>query len=267
MRIATWNVNGLRARLAYIQHWLAARAPDVVGLQELKVAEDKFPTEVFEQLGYQVALHAQKSWNGVAVLSRLPMRVRQRGLPGEAAGGARLLHCRIAAGALGELDFATVYCPNGKHIEHPDFARKLVWYESLTAYLGGLGDVDGPKAQRGFVVCGDFNVVPEAVDGWRGAAADGSIFCTQEERDRYRALLGLGLEDLFRVRHPSEQAFSWWDYRAGAFPRNQGLRIDTLLGNAAVREQVREVVIDRDYRKKKDGNIASDHAPVYADLA
>ena len=267
MRIATWNVNGLRARLAYIQHWLAARAPDVVGLQELKVAEEQFPAEIFQRLGYQVALHAQKGWNGVAVLSRLPLEVRQRGLPGAQESGARLLHCRIAAGAFGPLDFATVYCPNGKHIDHPDFAAKLAWYDSLREYMESLGDMGGRDGQSGVVVCGDFNVVPAPVDGWRGAAADGSIFCTKEERERFQALLALGLEDLFRARHPGKQAFSWWDYRAGAFPRNEGLRIDTLLGNAAVGAHVRDVVIDRDYRKKKEGNIGSDHAPVYADLA
>ena len=261
MRIATWNVNGLRARLDYIQHWLAARSPDVVGMQELKVAEEQFPADVFEQLGYRVALHAQKGWNGVAVLSRLPMQVEQAGLPGQEEAGARLLHCRIAGGAASELGFVTVYCPNGKNIDHEDFPRKLAWYDSLAAYLGGQG-TDSP-----FVLCGDFNVVPAPLDGWRGDAADGTIFCTSEERRRFQGLLDLGMTDLFRHLHPDRQAFSWWDYRAGAFPRNQGLRIDTLLGTTAVAERLRDVVIDRDYRKKKDGNIGSDHAPVYADIA
>lgn len=260
MRIATWNVNGLRARLDYIQHWLAARQPDVVGMQEIKVASEQFPTAVFEQLGYQVALHAQKGWNGVAVLSRLPLTVEQAGLPGQEDAGARLLHCRVEDEALGELGFATVYCPNGKAIDHADFRGKLAWFDSLRDYLEGV-DVARP-----FVLCGDFNVVPAAIDGWRGAAADGAIFCTAEERARFQGLLDRGLTDLFRHRHPLHQAFSWWDYRAGAFPRNEGLRIDTLLGSKAVAERLREVAIDREYRKKKDGNIGSDHAPVYADL-
>ena len=260
MRIATWNVNGLRARLAYIQHWLAARSPDVVGMQEIKVAEEQFPADVFEQLGYRVALHAQKGWNGVAVLSRLPMEIEQAGLPGQERAGARLLHCRIAGHAGVELGFATVYCPNGKNIDHEDFPRKLAWYNSLAEYLSGV-DTGSP-----FVLGGDFNVVPQPLDGWRGDAADGTIFCTTEERRRFQALLDLGMTDLFRHLHPARQAFSWWDYRAGAFPRNQGLRIDTLLGTTAVAERLRDVVIDRDYRKKKDGNIGSDHAPVYADI-
>ena len=261
MRIATWNVNGLRARLEYIEHWLAARQPDVVGLQEIKAAEDQFPFEVFRRLGYDVAIHAQKGWNGVAVLSRLPMRTVRRGLPCQEDAGARLLHCRIQTDSAGALDFATVYCPNGKDTTHEDFPRKLAWYDSLRAYL------DGVDTGALFVLCGDFNVVPAALDGWRGAAADGTIFCTAEERARYQALLAHDLTDLYRHLRPSEQAFSWWDYRAGAFPRNQGLRIDFLLGTAAVTERLRDVAIDRDYRKKKDGRLSSDHAPVYADIA
>lgn len=261
MRIATWNVNGLRARLEYIQHWLAARQPDVVGLQELKAAEDQVPLEVFRQLGYEVAIHAQKGWNGVAVLSRLPMRVVRLGLPDQEGAGARLLHCRIQTDSAGELDFATVYCPNGKDTTHADFPRKLAWYDSLRAYL------DTVDTGAAFVLGGDFNVVPVALDSWRGAAADGAIFCTAQERTRYQALLAHDLADLYRHLHPCKQAFSWWDYRAGAFPRNHGLRIDFLLGTPAVTERVRDVAIDRDYRKKKDGHLSSDHAPVYADLA
>lgn len=260
MRIATWNVNGLRARLEYIQHWLAARQPDVVGLQEVKATEDQFPAEVFRQLGYDVVVHAQKGWNGVAVLSRLPMQTVRRGLPNQEDAGARLLHCRIQTDNVGELGFATVYCPNGKDTEHEDFPRKLAWYDSLRAYLDGV-DTSAP-----FVLGGDFNVVPTPLDGWRGAAADGTIFCTAQERERYRALLDHDLTDLFRHLRPSKQAFSWWDYRAGAFPRDQGLRIDFLLGTRAVTERLRDVAIDRDYRKKKDGRLSSDHAPVYADI-
>ena len=261
MRIATWNVNGLRARQEYIRHWLAARKPDVVGLQELKVAEDQFPFEMFRELGFDVAIHAQKGWNGVAVLSRLPMRVARAGLPNQEDAGARLLHCRIDTEGGGELGFATVYCPNGKDVDHADFAGKLAWYDNLRDYLGGV-DTDAP-----FVLGGDFNVVHTPLDGWRGAAADGTIFCTAEERTRYEAVLAHNLTDLFRHLRPDEQAFSWWDYRAGAFPRNQGLRIDALLGTPAVVERLRDVAIDRDYRKKKDGHLSSDHAPVYADLA
>ncbi len=259
MRIATWNVNGLRARIDFIVHWLKNREPDVVGMQELKVTDDEFPHEPFNDLGYTVITHGQKGWNGVAIASRLPIEVTDRGLPGEDDAGARLIRGRIGDGGQ-SLSFATVYCPNGKDLGHRDFPVKLKWYESLAGYLGGLG-VDGP-----FLIGGDFNVVPEPVDCWRGEAADGTIFCTADERNRYQALLDCGLVDLYRRVEPEKQAFSWWDYRGGAFHRGMGLRIDMLLGNEALTDRVQDVVIDRAYRYKKDGLIASDHVPVYADL-
>ena len=259
MRIATWNVNGLRARIDFIAHWLKSRQPDVVGMQELKVTDDEFPHEPFNDLGYTVVTHGQKGWNGVAIASRLPIEATDRGLPGEADAGARLIRGRVDDGGKA-LSFATVYCPNGKDLSHADFPVKLKWYESLADYVAGL-DPDDP-----FLVGGDFNVVPAPVDCWRGDAADGTIFCTVEERSRYQALLDCGLVDLFRRVEPEKQAFSWWDYRGGAFHRGMGLRIDMLLGNEAVAARVHDVVIDRAYRYKKDGLTASDHTPVYADL-
>ena len=255
MRIATWNVNGLRARLDFIVHWLRSRAPDVVGMQELKVTDDEFPHAAFEECGYQVATHGQKGWNGVAIASKLPLEVEERGLPGESEAGARLIRARV-----GDLSFATVYCPNGKELDHADFPMKLAWYDSLRDYVAGIG------AGAPFILGGDFNIVPEPVDCWRGEAADGTIFCTTEERSRYQALLDLGLADLFRQLRPEAKSYSWWDYRGGAFHRGMGLRIDMLLGTAAVAERTRQVVIDREYRRKQDGLTASDHAPVYADL-
>ena len=158
------------------------------------------------------------------------------------------------------LHFATVYCPNGKTLNHPDFPRKLAWLDALRDYLVGL------DRDVAFVIGGDFNIVPAALDCWQGAAADGSIFCTTEERSRYRSLLDLKLTDLFRHVHTEEQKFSWWDYRGGSFHRDLGLRIDLLLGTPAVVSRVRRVEIDREYRKKKEGHTASDHAPVFADL-
>ena len=261
MRIATWNVNGLRARIDYIGHWLKSREPDVVGMQELKVTDDEFPHEPFNDLGYTVITHGQKGWNGVAIASRLPIEATDLGLPGEAEAGARLIRGRIAGpGGIGEVGFATAYCPNGKDVGHADFPVKLKWYDSLRDYLAGV-DGGGP-----FLLGGDFNVVPEPVDCWRGEAANGTIFCTAEERSRYQALLDCGLVDLYRRVEPESQAFSWWDYRGGAFHRGMGLRIDMLLGNEALAARVKDVVIDREYRYKKEGLTSSDHVPVYADL-
>ena len=255
MRIATWNVNGLRARMGVVVHWLKSRAPDVVGLQELKLRDDEFPHEELEALGYRAVVHGEKGWNGVAVLSRAPAESEARGLPGREDDGARLLRVRVAG-----LHFASVYCPNGKTLDHPDFPRKLAWFDALRDHLAGV-DRDGA-----FVIGGDFNIVPAALDCWQGEVADGSLFCTREERARFRSLTDLGLIDLFRHRHPEERKFSWWDYRGGAFHRGQGLRIDLLLGSDSVASRVRHVEIDREYRKKKDGHTASDHAPVFADL-
>ncbi len=256
MRIATWNINGLRARLDFVRIWLQERQPDLVGLQECKITEDEFPAGAFAELGYHSVLHGQKGWNGVALLSREPVEVIQAGLPGQDERGARLLRGRYQG-----LDFTTVYCPNGKDVDHDDFPHKLAWFEALAAYFADHID---PDAQQ--VLCGDFNICVSPRDVWRGAAADGSVFCTAEERARMQALFDLGFIDLFRDRYPDSDAHSWWDYRGGAFHRKQGLRIDLILATPAVRERLVDVVIDRDFRKKKDGLTASDHAPVYADL-
>ncbi|MCZ6782897.1 MAG: exodeoxyribonuclease III [Proteobacteria bacterium] len=259
MRIATWNVNGLRARLDFLLHWLAARQPDVVGLQELKLTDEQFPHDVLASAGYRAATHGQKSWNGVAILTREPITVAvtQRGLPGQDERGARLLTATVG----GDLSFTTVYCPNGKHTGHDDFPLKLAWFDALAGHLDEKESADRPT-----VVCGDFNIVPEAIDSWNEAGLTGAIFHTDEERARLRKLHAWGLRDVFRERHPETAAFSWWDYRGGAFHKNQGLRIDFLLASKSVLGRVREVTIDREYRKKKDGLTTSDHTPVMADL-
>ncbi|MCC5886545.1 MAG: exodeoxyribonuclease III [Gammaproteobacteria bacterium] len=257
MRIATWNINGLRARLDYLCLWLASRAPDVVGLQELKLEADAFPHERFAELGYRAVVHSEKSWNGVAVLSREPARVIGEGLPGQEDFGARLIDVDVAG-----LRFATAYCPNGKSLDHADYERKLIWFDALTAYVAKHWKPDQPA-----VLCGDFNIAPAPLDSWQGSKGDGSLFHTQAERQRFGALLDAGFVDLYRQRHPDGKDFSWWDYRGGAFHRGHGLRIDTLLATPSVAGRLKEVVIDRDFRKKQDGLTASDHAPVYADLS
>jgi exodeoxyribonuclease-3 len=256
MRVATWNVNGLRARQDFLLAWLRAREPDVVAIQELKLPDGRFPHDVFAQLGYQALAHGQKSWNGVALLAKTPITPVQIGLPGQEELGARWLEAEVEG-----LVFASLYCPNGKHTLHEDFAKKLVWYDALAAHLAGRH-----RADTALVIGGDFNLCPAPLDSYDEAALAGRIFHTDEERARFRRLLDWGLFDLFRDRNPELRAFSWWDYRAGAFHKGQGLRIDLLLGTAPVRDRVREVTIDREWRKKQDGLIASDHAPVVAEL-
>lgn len=253
VRLATWNVNGLRARLDFVLAWLREREPDVVGLQELKLSDAQFPHAAFEALGYQAKTHGQKSWNGVAILAREELRISQQGLPGQEALGARLL-----AAEVGGLEFATVYVPNGKHLGHDDFARKLAWLDALVERLA-----ERPPA----VLCGDFNVCPSDLDSWNPDQLAGAIFHTPEERARFQALLATGLQDVWRELHPDTQNFSWWDYRGGAFHRKQGLRIDFLLARPEFCARVRAAEIDREWRKKHDGLTPSDHAPVWLDLA
>jgi exodeoxyribonuclease III len=251
MRIATWNVNGLRARLDFLKRWLEERQPDIVGMQELKIT-----AEVFTSLGYNVAIHGEKGWNGVGIASRHAIEVETTGLPGQSEMGSRLITATIQG-----LSFTTVYVPNGKDLDHVDYPRKLQWLETLADHWSAT-HASGDAA----ILCGDFNVTPAAIDSWRGAAADGRLFHTPAERDRLRMLDQSGLYDLFREKYPDDQRFSWWDYRGGAFHRGQGLRIDFIYGTAPVLARVRDVTIDRDYRKKQDGLTASDHAPVIVEL-
>jgi exodeoxyribonuclease-3 len=159
------------------------------------------------------------------------------------------------------LSFTTVYCPNGKHLEHDDFPRKLAWFDALADHMAAADPT------RPTVLCGDFNICHTGLDSWDEARLQGEIFHTVEERARLTRLLDLGFVDTFREKNPELQAFSWWDYRGGAFHRKQGLRIDLILASPPAMARVKSVEIDREYRKKQDGLTASDHAPVIADLA
>lgn len=256
MRIATWNINGLRARIDFLRHWLRERQPDIVGLQELKLTDEEFPHRELEAEGYHAVVYGQKAWNGVAILSRQAAEIRHKGLPGEEEFGSRLVSATVEG-----LLFTTVYCPNGKDVGHVDFPLKLRWLESLEKFLRECHQSGEP-----LVLCGDLNICPAATDTWNEARLHGQIFHTSQERERFQKLLNWGLRDIYRELLPDSRAFSWWDYRAGAFHKNQGLRIDFLLGNPPVLNRVRRVEIDREYRKKKDELVPSDHAPVLADL-
>ena len=256
MRIATWNINGLRARLDYLLIWLADRRPDLVALQELKLEDAQFPHAELEAAGYHAVSHGQKAWNGVAVLATEPLTVERSGLPGQEEMGARLLTARA-----GDLRLTSLYCPNGKHLAHEDYPRKLAWFDALAEHLDATGAAGATS-----VVAGDFNICPTPLDSWNEKALAGNIFHTDEERQRYRRLLDLGFVDAWRSCHPDRQAFSWWDYRAGGFHRNHGLRIDFLLASPSVAARLGGAEIDRDYRKKKEGLTASDHAPVWIDF-
>jgi len=273
MQIATWNINGLRARKEYLLRWLRDRQPDVIGLQEIKITDEDFPFDVFHDMGYQVATHGQKAWNGVAILSRKPLKITQVGLPGQEGLGARLISADI-----GSLSFTTVYVPNGKDVHHEDFLRKLAWLDALVDHLK-----EHLRHRKAAIVCGDFNICPAPIDSWNGNAFHGRIFHTDEERTRFQRLCMTeygcfsstqsspgkeisrpGLVDVYREQFPDMKAFSWWDYRGGSFHKGQGLRIDFLLATPQAYANLVSVTIDREYRKKKDELTSSDHAPVVA---
>ena len=265
MIIATWNINGMQARLGFLRRWLQARTPDLVLLQELKQSPDRFPHAELEEAGYQAVVHGQKSWNGVAILARTAgagtLRPVTRGLPGLEQQGARLVGAELAAPGCEPLSCISVYVPNGRRVGHPEFAHKLAFLDGLAEFL--RQELAG---SRNLVAGGDFNLCPGPLDTWDEAAWEGNIFHTAEERERFAALAALGLTDLYRRLHPAGAQFSWWDYRAGNFHKNLGLRIDFLLASAAVAARTRAVWIDREYRKKKQGMTASDHAPVLAEV-
>ena len=265
MTVATWNINGMQARLAFLQHWLRARQPDLVMLQELKQTAARFPHAELGEAGYRAVVHGQKSWNGVAILTHAERvgeaRPVARDLPGLEQHGARLVGAEVPVHGAGTLSCTSVYVPNGRTVAHPEFGHKLAFLDGLVEYaraaLAGTAAV---------LIGGDFNLCPGPLDTWHGDAAEGSIFHTAAERERFDALVDLGLVDLFRHCNPELRQYSWWDYRAGSFHKNQGLRIDFLLAGAALAVRTSAVRVDRDYRKKQDGMIASDHAPVIADL-
>lgn len=250
MKVATWNINSVRARLERLLDYLKTRQPDVLCLQELKCTEEQFPRLELEALGYRAEIHGQKTYNGVAVLSKVKATDVARGLgPGDD-------QARVIAATVEGVTIVSVYAPNGQSVDSEAYQYKLDWYGRLTRWLE-------PRAHGPLLVCGDFNVAPEALDTWDPKLWEGQTLFTPRERSALKALMDHHhLVDLFRVKHPDEPGrFSWWDYRAGAFHKNQGLRIDHLLVNRALVERCAEVDIDREARK---GTQPSDHAPVWA---
>lgn len=258
MLIATWNVNGIRARLDRLVEWLESRRPDVVCLQELKADEASFPADPIDDAGYVATAAYQKGWNGVAVLSRKSWtdspRLIENKLPGMEENGARL----VAAELKGGLKVVSVYVPNGKAVDHDDYSAKLRWLDAFTDFVA-----KNFSPNERVVIAGDFNIVPSDIDSYDPVALAGTIFHTDAERSAYREMLDLGYVDLYREFKPSEPGFSWWDYRGGAFHKNLGLRIDLILATNPVKGMIQDVWIDRDYRK---GPKPSDHAPLIVEL-
>ena len=258
VRIATWNVNSVLARLPRLTDWLAQARPDVVCLQETKVAQDAFPVDEVAALGYSVAHHGQGRWNGVAVLSRVGLSDVAAGLPGDPGfPTAQTLEARTVAATCGPVRVRSVYVPNGRTPQDPHYAYKLRWLQALAAAVAADASAVTP-----FAVMGDFNVAPTDDDVWDPAAFAGATHVTAPERAALADLRSAGLSDLL-PRIAKGQPYTYWDYRAGSFHKGMGMRIDLVYANAAMASAVSDTWIDREARK---GAGPSDHAPVIIDL-
>lgn len=252
LTLATWNVNSVRARLERLLAWLARERPDVVCLQELKVSDDDFPRLELEGAGWHVAVHGQKTYNGVAILSRTPLTAVAPGLSdGVADPEARLLSAHV-----GDTRVVSVYVPNGKVVGSDKWAYKLAWMRRLCGYLGRTAD---PASS--LVVCGDFNVAPEDRDVARPDEWRDTVLTHADARAALREIAAWGLTDLIRLHHTGAGPYTWWDYRMLGFPKNNGLRIDHILATKPLAARCREAYVVRDERKGKQ---PSDHAPVVA---
>ena len=272
MRIATWNVNSLKARLEKVEWWLERAAPDVLLLQETKLGDDDAPVLPFRMLGYDLLHHGEGRWNGVAIASRVGIEevvanfgdgpVRTSG-PGAAPQGEEdfdpLVEARMVSAVCGGIRVVSIYAPNGRVVDSPWYVGKLRWFERLGRWLAETQDPGAP-----LVIGGDYNVAPADDDVWNAAAAHGGTHVSGPERDAFQALLAWGLTDTWRAVNPSLRRFTWWDYRAGNFQRNEGMRIDHLLASAPVVARVVAVEVDREARKGTP--TPSDHAPLVLDL-
>ncbi|MGH8225490.1 MAG: exodeoxyribonuclease III [Gammaproteobacteria bacterium] len=253
MKLATWNVNSLRVRLEQVLAWSADAAPTFLALQETKVADAAFPTQAFAETGWHVLYAGQPTYNGVALMSREPLE-----LVGDALPDFDDTQRRILAASTGGLCLVNAYVPNGQTVGSDKYRYKLDWLAALTDFLRGL-----LKEHAELAIVGDFNIAPEDRDVHDPAAWEGSVLVSEAERKAFRALLGLGLVDSFRLFEQPEESYSWWDYRQAGFRRNRGLRIDHILMSPALAERCRAVHIDTVPRAWER---PSDHTPVVAEL-
>ena len=259
MRIATWNVNSIRQRLDHLQAWLKEREPDIVCLQEIKCVDDAFPRENFERLGYNVAVHGQKTFNGVALLSKLPFDEVAPGLIGDKEEvQARFLDALVST-KTGVLRVVSLYLPNGNPPSSEKYLYKLKWMDRLIAF-----SLERLKLEEPMLLAGDYNVIPAAVDARNPAAWVNDALFLPQTRQKFRALINLGLTDALRAVSESDDLFTFWDYQAGAFQKNNGIRIDHLLLSPQATDSLVDAGIDRHVR---GWDKPSDHAPVYIDLS
>jgi exodeoxyribonuclease III len=250
VRIASWNVNSIRAREQSVLDWVRARNPDVVCMQETKVDDDDFPTDEFLRLGYAVVMAGQPTYNGVAIAARGTLKDVKIGLTGEPPNAER----RAIAATVDGVRFLNVYVPNGRSTGSPSFTQKLEWLERLRVTLD-----ETASPQQDLVVCGDFNVARDERDLFDPELFRGKVHFHPDERRAVDRVLEFGLTDVFRHFHDGAGFYSWWDYRAGGFGKNQGLRIDYAFATASLLARCKSAVIDIEPRR---GDKPSDHAPV-----
>ncbi|MGP4115347.1 exodeoxyribonuclease III [Streptomyces sp. 4N509B] len=257
MRIATWNINSITVRLERLLAWLESSGTDVLCLQELKCTPEAFPAAPLRELGYEAAFEASGRWNGVAILSRVGVEDVRRGLT-DAPAYEDVVEPRAIGATCGGVRLWSVYVPNGREVGHPHFAYKLRWLAALRATVAADA-ADGTP----FAVLGDFNVAPADEDVWDVSLFEGATHVTEAERAAVAALGDAGLSDVTPRPLKYDRPFTYWDYRQLCFPKNRGMRIDLVLGNAPFTSAVKDAYVDREQRKGKG---ASDHAPVVVDL-
>jgi exodeoxyribonuclease-3 len=253
MRIASWNVNSLKVRLPQVLDWMAHHRPDVLGLQETKLTDAKFPVAAIEEAGYHVAHSGQPTYNGVALIARQPPVDVVTGIPGFQDDQKRVI-----AGTIGDVRVINLYVVNGKEVGSEKFEYKLRWFEAVHSWIA-----DELSRHDRLVVIGDFNIAPDDRDVHDPEAWHEKILCSTPEREALTRLLDLGLHDSFRLFEQPDGVFSWWDYRAAAFRRGMGLRIDLILCSDALRDGCRTSYIDKEPRRKER---PSDHAPAVAEF-
>jgi exodeoxyribonuclease III len=267
MRIATWNVNSLKARLDKVTWWLERAKPDVLLMQETKLSDADAPRETFERAGYELAHHGEGRWNGVAIASRVGVAdvvtnfgqpLRPAATP-EVPDDEPLAEARMLSTVCGGVRVVSLYAPNGRVLDSPFYRAKLAWYERLARWLAETRNPGEPMA-----LGGDFNVAPTDADVWDPVACHGGTHVSEPERLAFGKLCGWGLVDAYRLQRPEPGRYTWWDYRAGNFHKNFGMRIDHLLVTKPLAARVVWVEIDREARKGKP--IPSDHAPLAIDL-
>lgn len=255
MKVATWNVNSIRARKERLLAWLDEHKPDALCLQETKITDDAFPADEIREHGYHAIFHGQKTYNGVAILTREPVDNTTCGF----GDGDPEDQARIIAGTYRGIRIVSVYVPNGKAVGTDKYHYKLEWMKRFRAYMDRCHDPNQPV-----IMCGDFNVAPEDRDVYNPKAWAGHVLCSDAERAALAHLVAWGFTDAFRLHHQEPGLYSWWDYRQLAFPKNLGLRIDMIYLSKPLVSRCTSAMIDRQARK---GRTPSDHAPVIIELA